>query len=180
MISNIKIDFQVIDTGDPRVLMIADNSVWAQIENQPKVIEITTPGNDPKTDFVAHYFQPYQINSFNSETLGLSCSDDCPIELDPLPDGVYTIIVKGSPDKFNLTRKYLKVDNTQLELDKLFIAYYNSCKENNKCFKDTITDIQMLIDGAKASVRFDDVCKAQELLFRAQELIERVKRCKKC
>ena len=38
----------------------------------------------------------------------------------------------------------------------------------------------MLIDGAKASVRFDDVCKAQELLYRAQELIERVKRCKKC
>ena len=74
----------------------------------------------------------------------------------------------------------MKVDNTQLELDKLFIAYYNSCKENNKCFKDVITDIQMLIDGAKASVRFDDVCKAQELLFRAQELIERVKRCKKC
>ena len=79
MISNIKIDFQVIDTGDPRVLMIADNSVWAQIENQPKVIEITTPGNDPATDYVGHYFQPYQINSFNSETLGLSCSDDCPI-----------------------------------------------------------------------------------------------------
>lgn len=180
MISNISIDFQIVDTGDPRVLMIADNSVWAQIANQPKVVEITTPGGDPDKDFVSHYFQPNQINSFNSETLGLSCSDECSVELNPLPDGVYTIVLKGSPDKFRMKRRYLKLDSTQLELDKLFIAYFNSCKENNKCFKDVITDIQMLLDGAKASVRFEDVCKAQELLFRAQELIERVKRCKKC
>jgi hypothetical protein len=180
MISKIQIDFQIIDTGDPRVLMIADNSLWGQIENKPKVVEITLPGNDPKTDSIAHYFQPYQINSFNSETLGLTCDTDCPVEYSELPDGVYTITVKGSPEKYQLTRKWLKVDSTQLELDKLFITYYNSCKENNKCFKDLITDIQMLIDGAKASVRFDDVCKAQELLYRAQELTERVKRCKKC
>ena len=97
-----------------------------------------------------------------------------------LPDGVYTITVKGSPDTYKLTKLWLKTDNTQLELDKLFIAYYNSCGENNKCFKDLIFDIQMLLDGARASVRFSDVCKGQELLYRAQELIERVRRCKKC
>lgn len=181
-LEKIQIDFQILDTGDPRVLMIADNSVWGRIDNKTKIIEIVLPGGDPSKDgdVVTHYYQAHQINAFNSFSLGITCDTTCDAEYMNLPDGVYTITVKGSPDTYKLTKLWLKTDNTQLELDKLFITYYNACGENNKCFKDLIFDIQMLLDGARASVRFSDVCKGQELLYRAQELIERVRRCKKC
>ena len=182
ILKDIQLDFQVLDTGDPRLLVIADNSVWGIIDSKQKIIEITLPGGNPEkqNDKVVHWFSAHQINTFNSNNLGLSCGTDCSSELLNLPDGVYTITIKGSPETYKLTKHWLKLDNTQLELDKLFIAYYSSCKENNKCFKDLVIDIQMLLDGARASVRFDDICKAQELLYRAQELIERVRRCKKC
>ena len=177
VLAKIELDFQVLDTGDPRVLMIADNSEWGQIENSPKIIDITLPG-EKWENRITHYFKANQINTFNSNTLNLACTTST--ELVDLPDGIYTITLTGSPETYTTTRNYLKIDSTQLSLDKLFIEFYTSCKESYKCFKDYVIDIQMLIDGAKACVRYGDTGKAQELLYRAQELIERVKRCKKC
>jgi hypothetical protein len=36
-----------------------------------------------------------------------------------LPDGIYDVTIKGSPDTFQKNRQYLRTTKTQLELDKL-------------------------------------------------------------
>ncbi len=83
-IGKINIDFQIVESHDPKILMIADFSEWAHIVNEPCVVSITMPGaaNPIQYNFVKH-----NINGFNSNTLGITCSTGCddPDYLD-LPD----------------------------------------------------------------------------------------------
>jgi hypothetical protein len=175
----INIDFQVIDTRDPRVLMLADSSEWGQIEGQPAIIEIITPG---ESEPIVLNWDKKKINIFNSNNLLLTCpTGDCePADLIDLPDGVYEITLKGSPDTFNKTRKYLKTNLAQLELDKIYITLNLNCPETDTNILKTIQKIELLIKAAESNVRHDNMCEAQELFFKAQEMIEDIKGCSLC
>lgn len=178
VLDKINIDFQVLDTNDPRVILIADNSIWGHIEDKPTIIEITVAGeSSPKV----HYFKQKQLNSINSYHLGLSCPNECgEMEFTDIPDGIYTITVKGSPDKYFKTRKYLRTVLTRLELDKLYINLNLFCKEKNMDLYNLLIDIDLMLKSAEANVRHDNIAKAQELFFKAQALIQKAKGCKSC
>lgn len=171
---DIKIDFQVLDTYDPFTFSVADYSNWAHIVDKPAIIEITLPGC---SDVVTHYFQKGSINIFNSLNLGLNCSD-CGDELVELDDGIYELTLKGSPDSFNKTRKFLRTVCTELELDKLFINTNLLC-DNNSGLIEKLFEIKFYLEAAKSNVRYDNICQSQELLFKAQEMIEKLShKCK--
>ena len=139
---NTDIDFQVINTLDPRVMPIADTSEWGQIEGKASIIEVILPGEESP---IINYFDKSKINIMNSSNLKLICTVDCAeVELINLPDGIYEITVKGSPDTFFKTRKYLRTTLTQLELDKIFIQLNLTCKEKDTNILDTLYNIESL------------------------------------
>lgn len=180
-IDTINVDFQILDTKDPKVLPLADISTWSIIAEKPAVVEIILPGEEEP---VKHYLNKNQINIYNSFFLGLACPSECvddeDEELTDLPDGVYEITVKGSPDTYFKTRKYLRTNLTQLDLDKLYLGLNLLCENENLDLLKTLTHIDLMLKAAHAHVRYDSICQAQELLFKAQDLIEKAKGCNGC
>ncbi|MCA9749284.1 MAG: hypothetical protein KC414_09265 [Romboutsia sp.] len=174
---NINIDFQVLSTKDPRVLTIFDYSTWVHIIDKPSIVEITLPGESTP---IVHYFNKKEVNAYYSTNLNINCPNCGEDELLDLPDGIYEITVKGSPDKFYKTRKYLRTDLTQLDLDKMYINLNLLCEDKDEDLANKLTDIDLLLRAAESNVRYDNICKAQELLFKAQELIEKAKGCSGC
>lgn len=173
----INVDFQVYDSGDPKVFIVIDTSEWAHIENKPTIIEIISPGFDKP---VVNYFDQMKVNVFNSHNLGLRCFDCQGGENADLPDGIYDITLKGSPETFNKNRKYLRTTSIQLELDELLLDLTSDCGDikDSNLFKK-YQEIQMLLRASEANIRHNNICVAQNLLLKAQELI-RDSKCGKC
>ena len=51
ILDHIKLDFQILNTGDPKLLIVMDTSVWGFIEDKPSIIEILSilfPSLQPK------------------------------------------------------------------------------------------------------------------------------------
>ena len=175
---DINIDFNVIEVDNHKTLLIADNSNWSVIENEPSIIEITLPGmRNP----VVNYFDKKSINNFNSVNLNLSCvGGGCDeLEWTELPDGVYTICVKGSPSKFQETKNYFRTNKIRERFDLLIINSNIGCEENKVDFKD-IMDIEMLIKSAEANTRFGDINSASRDYQLAVKMLAKQSKCKDC
>ena len=167
------LDFQVLNTYDPRILMLADSSVWEHIGDKPAIIEITLPG---ESEPITHYFQKNSVNNFNSINLLVNCGLPCGCEdlsHNNLPDGIYTITLKGSPDTFNVTKKYLRTNNTQLEIDKMFLSQSLSCSQINYKLKEKVSELNFLLLAAEANTRLDQMTEAYELLMKVQKEIKK-------
>lgn len=177
--SDINIDFQVITTFNPKYLIVLDTSDWQLLKGKTTIIEITLPGfSEP----VVHYMDQGVVNSFNSFNLGLNCTNCGEKEenLNELPDGVYKITVKGSPSHFQETKYFLKNDNIRLKLDNAFMKFNFLCNEFDKNLLEKIQNIDFLMKAAESSVRLGHHCEAQELMFRAEKEINKLKNCKSC
>jgi hypothetical protein len=177
--SQINIDFQVLTNYNPKYLVVVDTSDWQNIKGKPSIIEITLPGfSDP----IVHYFSQGQVNVFNSVNLGLNCKE-CGIkeqDFNDLPDGIYQITVKGSPSNFQNTRYFLKNDSLRLKLDMAFMKFNLGCNEFDKTLLEKLQKIDFLIKAAESNVRLGHQCEAQELMFRAEKEINKLKNCKSC
>lgn len=173
----INIDFQVINSYDPAVLLVGDFSQWHHIENKPSIIEITVPGASTP---IAFSFVKKTINAINGSALNLGC-DSCNDAAYPdLPDGIYTITLKGSPDTFNKKRYYLKLDQTRLELDKVYVASGLKYNPANKSYRDALSTIEFYLRVAEAHTRRGDIGKAKTFFNEAQSLLRKYKECKNC
>lgn len=173
--SKIKVDFDILDTGNPYIISLYDISNWGLIKDKVSLVEIISPGEDSP---ITLPFDKKQVNVYNSNQLHDICLESCEIpENVMLDDGLYQITVKGSPDKFFKKRLYLKTDSFNLELSKLFIKYYADviCKQDDFLLK--IQDIQFLIEGSKAAVRFTNMKLANQLWNKAQDKLNELKEC---
>ncbi len=170
----IKIDFQILDSKDPTILSIYDTSYWQLIEGKPSIIEITTPGASSP---VVNTFTKNSINNFNSINLGLSCLSCEDIILEELPDGIYTIVVKGSPDNFNKEKLYLRTTKLQLELDKIYIKANLLDKTSSKDLLDKLNWIGLLLRSAEANLRYGNLKQTQDIMFEVGSIIDKIKRC---
>jgi sulfur relay (sulfurtransferase) DsrF/TusC family protein len=174
----VSIDFQILYTYDPRVIIVADTSMWGHIEDKPSIIEITVPGS--KTAIVK-YFEKGTHNVFNSINLEQSCKAPCDCEeLMFLDDGVYKITIKGSPDTFYNTKYYMHTASTQLKLDELYVKANLACENINPQTRKDIEEIEFLLKSAEANTRLSNITDAQALLFKAQGKLERMEGCKLC
>lgn len=176
--NNINIDFQVYDSNDPKYIIVLDTSIWMHLERKPAVIEIITPGEVKK---VAYEYTKNGVNILNSINLGLNCNG-CKQEFIDLPDGVYEITVKGSPDKFYKKRYYLKTTTIQSRLDDIILKYYSDCDtcDENAEEISRILRYQDLISVAEAFIRKGYKCEAQDIIFKIQKFINKHKDCRRC
>lgn len=175
---NIYIDFQIYDSNDPKKIIILDTSIWSFIENKRAVIEIITPGEN---NIVAYDYTKNGTTILNSMNLGLNCSN-CGQEFLDLPDGVYEITVKGSPDKFNKKRFYLKTTTLLSKLDDELLRVYLDCSDCNEDNEhvEKILRYKNLISVAEAFIRKGYKCEAQDIVFKIQKFVKNFKKCKKC
>lgn len=170
----INIDFQIVDTDDPLCLIVADSSYWQLIEGKPAIIEITIPG---ASDPVTNTFQKNSLNIFNSINLGLTCPNCDDASLTELPDGVYTIVVKGSPDSFQKEKCYLRTTLLRLELDKIYIKANLLDRTTSKDLIEKLNMINLLIRAAEANLRYGNLRETQQIMFEINYLVEKIKRC---
>lgn len=173
-----KIDFQIINSNDPKILMIADFSEWFHIESKPAVISITMPGSKYP---VQHNFVKNNLNGFNSNTLGMTCDVGCD---DPkysdLPDGIYKICVEGSPNTFKKIRYYLKTDRTSLDLDKQMVKLGIEYNLSDKEYREHLETIDFLLRVARAATRLGEIPKGSQHFEHAIKLLEKYRECKNC
>lgn len=169
----IKIDFQLFSSGDPKLLVIVDTSIWNYISNKPAIIEIIVPGEE---DPIVYNYLKNKNNVFNTSNLYLS-----PIGVySDMPDGIYRVTVKGSPDSFCEHKDFLKTDKTRLEL---YTIYTNLGLDVNKLDEEVyrkINDIKLLIESAEAYVSVGKIYEGAKLLKRAMEDIESYNNCNNC
>ena len=171
----INIDFNI--TSDPYWIRISDYSVWGVIEEQPSIVEITLPGyGNPITKF----YDKSKTNGLNSVVLGINCyTGDCPdVELITLPDGIYKIVVKGSPSKYKKERYYLKTDLFDMELDKIIISSIESGKYMD--IEPELVELGMYLAGAHANLRFDRIKESGALFAQARKQVDKLINCKNC
>lgn len=172
---NIDIDFEILKTHNPKSLLVVDTSRWGVVKDKPSIIEITLPGEEVP---VVHYFGKERVNVYDSKLLGLTCGE-CEERID-LPDGIYEVKVKASPDKFYQHRYFLKLDKYRLELDKAIASTDFSCGE---CVEDKIRRYQKLnlyFEAAESMTRLGKYDEAQEVFFKAQREIIKLTGCKTC
>lgn len=177
MTQDINLEFQIVPTHDPKKLIIVDTSIWSLIKDKPAIIEIILPGESHP---ITHYFDKNQVNVFNSINLGYNCSPHKSSDYLNLPDGIYQITIKGSPDSFSFSRDYLKSDSTQLEFDKFVNSNNLLCNDISDEIMSKINAIQNHLSFADSNARVGDFCQAQEHLFKAQKLITKLKGCRTC
>ena len=174
MPNKLNVDFSVY--SDPYHLKIVDLSAWELIENLPSIIEITLPGYE---NYITKYFDKHKVNIHHSISLGVNCEGECgEVDKVTLPDGIYKIKVIGSPSTYNKESFYLKTDLFDMEIDKVIIDYFNTKNKNN--FIDKLTQVEFLMKGAQAHLRFDDISTAGKLFEQAQQMVEDLKECKSC
>ncbi|MAX51403.1 MAG: hypothetical protein CMH22_06375 [Methylophaga sp.] len=137
--NKIIVDFLVIPTNEPKYLVISDASYWGRITDTTTIVEIITPGSSKP---VVHYFAQGKQNIFNSINLEVSVDEDVKVDL---PDGIYQITLKGSPDTYKKTRSYLKTDKIRLDIYKLYLNLSNDVNNWSEEELDYITRIEMLI-----------------------------------
>lgn len=170
----IKIDFQVLYDDDPFALSIYDKSYWQLLEGKPSIIEITTPG---ASEPVVNTFEKKSINIFNSINLGLSCPTCDDISLNELPDGIYTIVVKASPDNFNKESCYLRTTKLRLEIDKIYIKANLLDKVTSTDLIEKLNWINLLLRSAEANLRYGNLRETQQIMFEVHAIVEKIKRC---
>jgi len=171
----ISIDYNI--TSNPYWIRVSDHSSWGLISQEPSIIEVYKPGYETP---VTHYYDKDKTNSFNSVNLRVNCTDgDCP-EVDnvTLPDGIYKIIVKGSPSKYNRERQYLKTDLLEMDIDKIIITSI----ENGRYYdiEKQLVEIDMYFAGAHSNLRLDRIREASALYESARKAVDKLLNCKNC
>lgn len=172
-VGSVKIYAKVLESNDPKLLLVADASDWFVIKNKPSVIEITLPGAATP---ISYAFVKGSINIYNSKTLQLGC-DECDDEYGDLPDGVYKLKISGSPDTFFYEFYYLKTDVTRLELDKKRIAIGFQYSEEARTKNDALKKIEFYLDTAQAQVRLGYIAEGNKYFQEAQNLLRKCNNC---
>lgn len=167
---NLKLKF--VDSNDSEQLLIADYSEWFIVENFPAYIFITLPG---ASDPITYTFNKHTINSFNSKTLYLGCSE-CDEGLSDLPDGVYKAKIQSSYEQFSNEAYYLKTDKLRKELNKRYIEIGFQYTDEAKTKIKELFKIEYYINSAKARVAEGYISDAHKFFEEAQKLSS----CKNC
>lgn len=174
--NNIKLQFEVLNTFNPKTLLIADQSEWGILGNRASIIEIKRPGSE---DVYTYYLGKNQLNVFNSKTLGINPGKPAD-EMVDLPDGIYDITIKGSPSSYSANRKYLKTDSMRLNIDKVWARAGVLCDDEDDDVIEKIKEIEFVLTVAESSMRLGNFDTVQQLMDKAKHLLDVINDCKYC
>lgn len=175
----IRVDFQVIETYDPKFLLVGDTSDWAYASKKPSYILITLPGSSKAHKFT---FKKKGLNWFNSNNFGITClKDDCNDQTYvDLPDGIYTICVKSFYEGIEKSRYYLKTDRFEIEFRKTIIKNDLEYDVKDKEFRDAMFQILWMLRTAKDWAAEGDFVRADRFFTEAKKLLTNYTDCKSC
>jgi len=173
LLDTVNLDFHVLSTGDPKILVVMDTSVWGFIEDKPSIIEIILPGSKKVR---VYNFIKGKANVFNSSNLLIT-----PVgQYCELVDGIYKITVKGSPDSHCKHRGFLKTDSAKLKLYKMYNSLNLEDGKSDRDKKEKIQDIDLLIKAAEASVSLGKYKKGMQFFKRAVQELNEYNECENC
>lgn len=164
---NPTLDFQILETYDPRIISVIDNSNWGAIENKPAIMQVTIPGYE---DCIVYNFEKGRVNIYNSVNLRVNCpTGNCDgIVLIDLPDGIYTFTLVGSPDTYSVTKKFLKTSSIQLELDAIYLTTDSY---------EQVEQVEQYLRLAEAALRQGNIEIASVMFQKASKKIANLKQC---
>lgn len=174
IVGTIHVDFQVFETGNTKIISVADSSDWLYAENKPSYISIKLPGS---SKFKTLSFKKWAVNNFNSHVLGLSClKGDCTEEeYVNLPDGIYTIKVISGYEGVEKERYYLKTDVIDLEIAKaLSVIGMDFTDKTAKQIKP-FEKIKDWLQASKDETKKGDFVKADRYFQEASSLFSKQK-----
>lgn len=174
--NNINLDFEVIGSYNPKTLRVADQSEWGILADRPAIIEIKRPGSEK---VYTYYLGKNQLNVFNSKTLGVNPGAPANDFVD-IPDGIYDITIKGSPSSYSANRKYLKTDSMRLNIDKVWARAGILCEDEDDEIIEKIKEVEFVLTVAESSMRLGNFDTVQQLMDKAQHLIDVINDCKYC
>lgn len=164
------IDFNIYESDDPKIIILADNSQWKILETKPAVIKIILPGSSKE---IIHTWIKHRVNVLNSTNLQLSCLESCVDNQDliDLPDGVYQFILEGSPTSYNKKRYYLKTDTIRLEIDEMYVRANIEYSVVDKNLRERLSNIEFMLKSSEAFTRRGDFVMADKCFREVQKLI---------
>lgn len=175
------LDFEILETGNIKTLVFVDSSQYMEPPDRP-LLEVFLPGFNKYllTNVIAN-----QVNTFNSNTLGLGPSLNVNF-LQDLPDGVWSFRYKICPyTLIFIDKKHMRVTQLQCKLNDLYNHLsLDGCEcptQTDEFIQKQLTRINILIEGAKSVVNLDSV-KAGKYYHLANKLIDDLlhKFCKNC
>lgn len=175
MNKKIVVDFQILDTKDPNVLVIIDTSEWQHAEDKPATLFIKLPSSDEEL----HYrFVKGKTVVFNSHNLGVSCiSGDCSEQnFMKLPDGLYKIRLQSGYEGISKERLYLRDHRFQMRFYNaiLKLGPYTSLED---CQIEIINNIQYTMLRAQAYVSEGNAKEGIKFFQEARALLDKLSRC---
>lgn len=177
-IGKINLNFQVEDTGDPKLIIIKDFSKWRVIENMPSYMEITMPGSNKP---ITVPFEKNATNAFNSLSLGVTCHVDCEENMADLNDGIYEFCLRGGKDgSYKFHRYYLKKDNFQENFDKAWIRLGLDFEIKNETYINKLLYIEGYLNAACAATRQGMIPEAHDFFMLAEKELRAYINCKNC
>ena len=177
-IGTIKIDFKILPTLDPTIIMVADNSNWFSAEDKVSTISITPPGS---TKSINNIFAKKQVNIFNSVNLQLSCLTECgEQEYVSLSDGIWKITVKSAYQGLEKTRYYLKTDRFLIEWYKEWINTGLEYTDTKSLIYEALLDSRKHLYSAEGFMLDGNFSKASREFIEAQKKFNKLRECKDC
>lgn len=173
------IDFEILETGNPKTLVFMDSSDYMEEPESP-MLEIIPPGY---TKYFLVDVEAKRLNTFNSSTIGFNQVFDqsCLINL---PDGIWNIKYKICPYTVTFKcKRHMKVSQLNQKIsqlnDKINLADCD-VKDDAQLEKD-LARIYVLVKGSQSVVNADPT-KAQEYYRLADRMVQKLldKFCKHC
>lgn len=139
------LNLTIFDSHDDKLLVIGDASTYPTNFNiVSPTLGITIPGYPEKQI----EFNAQNINIYNSNSLKITCNVDV-CDLEPLPDGVYTIKYAIVPAyKYNVTKSFFRVDRLYQKFDEKFLTV-----ETLTCDSQMKRNLNMMIDDAEFYIK---------------------------
>lgn len=174
----VKIDFNVVESNDPKYLIVGDHSRWGVADKLPANILILPPGSE---SWINISFLKHNLNVFQSLNLGLDCKDvTCEdYEYSDLDDGIWEIKLESAYQDLNKKRYYLKTDRLRIDIDKLYIKAGIDYDESSTIIKD-LRKIEHSLSASKAYIRRGDHNQAMRAFEMASKLTEKQLNCRNC
>lgn len=144
----IKIDFDVLETKNPKKLMIGDTSQeWLHAKDLQAYLYITLPGSTKPKVFE---FEKSSIKVFNSDKLGITKDTKDSSKYADLPDGIYKIRLQSGFEEHYSEKSYLKTDILEREIRKSIIMNALNISSTNDAFIEKVFEVDWKLKVAKA------------------------------
>lgn len=173
------LEFDIIQTGNPKTLVFADASVYMGEPERP-LLEVLIPGYNK---YLLTNVEPKVLNTFNSSTLGFNKALFTSEMLD-LPDGIWHLTYKICPyDYVRISKTFLRTTLLEIRLAELYDRMdKEDLEEKEKAdYEAKLLDVHVLLESGKlvANINYK---KAQQNYKLAEKLIGKIfdKLCKNC